>query len=70
VFKSFASIGNWALAMETTTVSVELEGTSIRQALDEVCAQVQCSWELDLAGEATLRINWVDQAPGRGRRGS
>jgi hypothetical protein len=61
VFKSFASVGRWALVMEKTTVSVELDNTPIRQALDEVCAQVNCVWALDEAGgQATLRVDWVD----------
>ena len=61
VFKSFASIGHWELILEKPTVSVELDDTPIRQALDQVCAQVDCTWSLDQAGDlGVLRIDWSD----------
>jgi len=61
VFKSFAQVGNWKLNLQKPTVSVELADTPIRQALDEVCAQVDCTWSLDMTGDrGVLRIEWVD----------
>ena len=61
VFKSFAQVGHWKLDLQKPTVSVELADTPIRQALDEVCAQVDCTWSLDLAGDrGVLRIEWID----------
>jgi len=61
VFRSFAKIGHWKLILEKPTVSVELQDTTVRQALDEVCAQVDCIWSLDQAGDrGVLRIDWID----------
>lgn len=61
VFKSFAKIGHWELILGRPTVTVELDDTPIRQALDEVCAQVNCTWSLDQADDGgVLRIDWID----------
>ena len=60
VFKAFAEIGSWKLVVESTTVSVELDDTPIREALDKVCAQVNCNCSLELAANPVLRINWID----------
>ena len=61
VFKSFASIGRWKLSLDKATVSIELVDTPIADALDAVCAQIDCVWSLDeLGDEAVLRIDWIE----------
>ena len=61
VLRSFAEIGGWKLVLEKPTVTIELDDTPVAIALDEVCAQIRCRWQLDTASEeGVLRVDRLD----------
>ena len=62
VLESFAEIGKWRLELSRPLVSLELVDTTIHEALDKVCSQVDCTWSLDqTGGRGVLRIGWADE---------
>ena len=63
VFNSFATILGAELDLDwEQRVTIELRETPLSQALDEVCAQLGCSWQLDEGGESRELRVWKKPA--------